>query len=66
MREKLIVPLGRPKRNGGKFFATEELLERTRDRKWLVKMTEAIRTNWADRNGDTDEDSGDKPNKLAA
>ena len=65
MRAKLIVPLGKPEKNGKKYFETEAILQESRDRKWLVKMSEAIRTNWQERN-ESAEDSGGALKKLAA
>ena len=43
---RLLKPLGNPAQNGIKFFATSELLERVKDRAWLVKMTNAVNQHW--------------------
>jgi hypothetical protein len=37
MADGLLKPLGRPPRNGLKYFASAELEERRRDVKWLAK-----------------------------
>jgi hypothetical protein len=44
------VRLGHPARNGAKYFATAELEELRRDRKWLAKASDAIVDYWQDRN----------------
>jgi hypothetical protein len=43
---RLLKPLGNPSANGTKYFATAELLETSKDRSWLVKMSTAINTHW--------------------
>jgi hypothetical protein len=43
---RLLKPLGTPTQNGAKYFATGDLAELTRDRQWLVKMTQAISQHW--------------------
>jgi hypothetical protein len=48
--EGILKPLGRPARNGPKYFATAELEELRRDRKWLVKASDAIVGYWVNRN----------------
>lgn len=65
MKERLLVPLGRPADNGRKFFDPEAILANAQDRKWLVRMSEVIRTNWQDRNG-LIENTGDQLKRLAA
>lgn len=47
---KLLKPLGNPPQNGVKFFATKEVLELTKDEKWLHRMTVAIYQHWHKRN----------------
>lgn len=68
MRAKLVVPLGKPEKNGKKFFETADILERATDRKWLIRMTEAIRETWHGRNGADCEEESEKEDssKLAA
>jgi hypothetical protein len=39
---RLLKPLGNPQKNGIKFFATAELLELTKAKAWLVKVTYAV------------------------
>ena len=47
---KLIKPLGNPPANGIKFFATAELLENSKDRNWLVRMSATIYQHWHKKN----------------
>jgi hypothetical protein len=48
--EGILKPLGHPARNGPKYFATAELEELRRDRKWLVKASDAIVGYWQNKN----------------
>jgi hypothetical protein len=43
---RLLKPLGSPAANGIKFFATSELLELTKEKAWLVKVTNAVNHHW--------------------
>ena len=43
---RLLKPLGNPPPNGIKFFATADLVELTKDRAWLVKVTNAVNQHW--------------------
>jgi hypothetical protein len=47
MRAGLLDPLGHPRPNAIKYFATVELLERAADRKWLSQMCDTIYQHWA-------------------
>ena len=47
---RLLKPLGNPPQNGIKFFATADVLELSRDRTWLVKMTSAVCQHWQRQN----------------
>jgi hypothetical protein len=47
---KLIKPLGHPPQNGTKFFATADLLEASKDRHWLVRMSTTIYQHWQHKN----------------
>jgi len=47
---KLLKPLGNPPPNGIKFFATSDLLELTKDRNWLTRVTLAINQHWQKQN----------------
>jgi hypothetical protein len=47
---RLLRPLGHPPPNGTKYFSTAEVLEITRDRAWLVKMTNAVCQHWKIKN----------------
>jgi len=48
---RLLKPLGNPPANGYKYFATEEVLELSKDKAWLSRMTNAIHHHWRDMNG---------------
>ena len=47
---RLLKPLGNPPLNGVKFFCTADVLELSRDRAWLVKMTNAVCQHWQRQN----------------
>jgi hypothetical protein len=47
---RLLKPLGNPPPNGIKFFCTMDLIELTKDRAWLVKVTTAINQHWHKQN----------------
>ena len=47
---RLLTPLSNPRPNAIKFFATTELLELTKDKAWLVKVTNAINQHWQKNN----------------
>ncbi len=42
MRVGLLRPLGRPPRNGHKWFSSAEILKLSQDREWLDKATRTI------------------------
>ena len=48
---RLLKPLGNPPANGYKFFATDEILELSKDKVWLGKITNAIYKYWLNKNG---------------
>ena len=50
VRAGLLKPLGNPPQNGVKFFATREVLELSKDDKWLHRATAAIHQHWHTRN----------------
>ena len=50
MGEGILKPLGRPARNGPKYFAASELEELRRDRKWLSKASDTIVSYWQPKN----------------
>jgi hypothetical protein len=56
---KLLKPLGNPPQNGTKFFATADLLEVSKDRHWLVRMSTAIHQHWRKKNGREKETASD-------
>ena len=43
---RLLKPLGNPPPNGIKFFGTADLVELTKDRAWLTKVTSAVNQHW--------------------
>ena len=43
---RLLKPLGNPQPNSVKYFATVEILELTKDRTWLAKITNAVSQHW--------------------
>jgi hypothetical protein len=47
---RLLKPLGNPPPNGIKFFATADILELTKDRNWLVRVTSTINQHWHKKN----------------
>ena len=47
---KLLKPLGNPAANSVKFFATADVLESTKDRNWLVRVTSTINQHWHQQN----------------
>ena len=47
---RLIKPLGNPPPNGAKFFATAEVLESSKDRHWLARMSATIYQHWHHKN----------------
>jgi len=47
---KLLKPLGNPPANGIKFFATADLLEASKDRQWLVRLSATIYQHWQKKN----------------
>ena len=47
---RLLKPLGNPAANAIKFFATADILEHTKDRTWLVKVTTTINQHWQHQN----------------
>jgi hypothetical protein len=46
----LLRPLGNVAPNSVKYFAAEEILELSRDRKWLAKLTTVIGLHWREKN----------------
>jgi len=50
INSRLLKPLGNPAQNGGKFFCTADVLELTKDRSWLVKVTNIITQHWQRQN----------------
>lgn len=49
---RLLKPLGTPTPNSVKYFATMDVLEFSKDRSWLVKMTNEVSQHWRKKNLD--------------
>lgn len=47
---RLLKPLGTPQPNSVKYFAAVDVLELTKDRGWLAKMTNAVSQHWRAKN----------------
>jgi hypothetical protein len=47
---RLLKALGNPAANGIKFFAASDVLELSKDRAWLAKVTNALNQHWQKRN----------------
>jgi hypothetical protein len=47
---RLLKPLGNPSQNSTKYFSTVDVLELTKDRSWLVKVTNTICQHWQKQN----------------
>jgi hypothetical protein len=47
---RLLKPLGNPQPNSVKYFAAAEIIELTKDRAWLAKMTNAVSHHWKQKN----------------
>jgi hypothetical protein len=47
---KLLKPLGNPAPNSIKYFATGDVLELSKDRAWLAKLTNSIGEHWRSKN----------------
>jgi hypothetical protein len=47
---RLLRPLGNPPPNGIKYFSTEEVLELSKDRAWLTKITNTVCQHWRNKN----------------
>jgi len=47
---RLLKPLGNPPPNSVKYFATLEVIEQSKDRPWLAKVTNALNHHWQNKN----------------
>lgn len=47
---RLLKPLGSPQPNSVKYFAAIEVLEQSKDRAWLAKLTNAVGQHWRTKN----------------
>jgi len=50
VRARLLKPLGNPPPNARKLFAADEVLELSRDKSWLNKISNAIHESWRKKN----------------
>ena len=54
---RLLKPLGNFSQNSTKYFSTVDVLELTKDRAWLVKVTNTICQHWQKQNARKKESS---------
>lgn len=47
---RLLKTLGSPQPNSVKYFAAVDVLDLTKDRSWLAKMTNAVSQHWRTKN----------------
>jgi hypothetical protein len=47
---RLLKPLGNPQPNSVKYFATNDIIELSKDKAWLGRMTNVIYKDWQARN----------------
>ena len=47
---RLLKPLGSPKPNSVKYFATADVVEKSQDRAWLAKLTNTLYQHWQRKN----------------
>lgn len=47
---RLLRPLGNPQPNSVKYFATTDVIERSKDATWLAKMTNTVAQHWRAKN----------------
>jgi hypothetical protein len=47
---RLLKPLGNPRANSVRYFATADVLERASQRGWLAKVTETLSEHWQAKN----------------
>lgn len=47
---RLLKPLGTPQPNSVKYFASVDVIELTKARGWLAKMTNAVSQHWRTKN----------------
>jgi len=58
---RMLKPLGNPSPNSTKYFATADVLEMTKDRGWLVKVSNTICQHWQKQNARKKSHSSDSP-----
>lgn len=56
MRGGLLKPLGRPSRNGHKFFCAADILELSQSREWLDRATRTVAKCWHVKNSGAKEE----------
>lgn len=47
---RLLKPLGNPQPNSVKYFAAMDILELSKDRAWLARLTTALSQHWQKKN----------------
>lgn len=63
----LLKPLGQPKPNCEKYFATVKLMELRQDAQWLSRATAALSQQWKEKNARKNRDrNGDEPRRAAS
>jgi hypothetical protein len=63
---RLLKPLGNPPANGIKYFATADVLEASKDRNWLVRVSATICQHWQKKNARQKEHTTNGQTSLAA
>jgi hypothetical protein len=61
LNARLLKPLGNPSQNSTKYFSTADVLELTKDRSWLVKVSNTICQHWQHQNARKKNYSADLP-----
>jgi hypothetical protein len=51
IKERLILPLGKPASNAPKYFASVEVVANAENAEWLGKATRALARHWLLKNG---------------
>jgi|SRR5581483_9265833 len=57
---KLLAPLGKPRQNATKYFASCEILRLAVNRQWLAKATQVVYDCWKEKNARRKGDEGDR------
>lgn len=66
---RILKPLGNPQPNAVKYFAATEILELSKDRAWLVRLTTTLAQHWRRKNARKTEQinfrSSDEPDDIS-